>query len=102
MSGKISLFCDSGMSTSLLINKMRDSAAVRGKDYEIIAYPFSEFDAIGPGSDVCLLGPRTAYAAAKLRQQYPDLKIAVIPSQTYGLMDGRGVLALAEKLLREE
>jgi PTS system cellobiose-specific IIB component len=102
MSGRISLFCDSGMSTSLLINKMRDSAALKGKDYEIFAFPFSDFDVKAPGSDVCLLGPRTAYALPRLRQMYPDKKIAVIPAQIYGLMDGKGVLALAEKLLREE
>ncbi len=72
------------------------------KDYEIFAFAFSDFDAMAPGSDVCLLGPRTAYALPKLKQQYPDLKIAVIPAQIYGLMDGKGVLALAEKILREE
>ena len=102
MSGRISLFCDSGMSTSLLINKMRDNAALHGKDYEIFSFPFSEFDAKAPGSDVCLLGPRTAYALPKLKAKYPGLKIAVIPSQIDGFMDGKGVLALAEKILREE
>lgn len=75
---------------------------MQGKDYEIFAFSFSDFDAKAPGSDVCLLGPRTAYALPKLQKQYPDLTIAVIPSQIYGLMDGKGVLALAEKLLREE
>lgn len=102
MSIRISLFCDSGMSTSLLINKMRDSAAMKGKDYEIFAYAISDFDAKAPGSDICLLGPRSAYALPKLKEQYPDLRIAVIPAQIYGLMDGKGVLALAEKKLREE
>ena len=81
---------------------MRDYAALNGKDYEILAFPFSEFDAVAPGSDVCLLGPRLAYAEVSLKAQYPDCKIKVIPAQIYGLMDGRSVLILAEQILREE
>lgn len=32
---KIVLFCAGGMSTSLLVNKMREAAAKQGKEYDI-------------------------------------------------------------------
>jgi PTS system cellobiose-specific IIB component len=99
---RISLFCVGGMSTSLLIKKMRDSAAARGKDYNINAYPLNEFEGKAPGSDVCLLGPQVAYAYGKLCDAYPDFRIAVVPTQMYGLMDGKGVVSFAEKLIGEE
>ena len=35
---KIVLFCAAGMSTSLLVNKMKQAAAKAGKDYDIAAY----------------------------------------------------------------
>ena len=35
MSQKITLFCSAGMSTSLLVNKMKEAASAAGKDYEI-------------------------------------------------------------------
>lgn len=35
---KIVLFCAGGMSTSLLVNKMREAAAKQGKEYDINAY----------------------------------------------------------------
>ncbi|MCI6171053.1 MAG: PTS sugar transporter subunit IIB, partial [Selenomonas bovis] len=39
---KIVLLCASGMSTSILVNKMKEAAAAAGKDYEIAAYSASE------------------------------------------------------------
>ena len=38
MAKKITLFCSAGMSTSLLVNKMREAAKKNGKDYDINAY----------------------------------------------------------------
>ena len=37
---KIVLFCAGGMSTSLLVNKMREAAAKQGKEYDINAYGY--------------------------------------------------------------
>ena len=37
----IRLFCAAGMSTSLLVNKMKEAAKVAGKDYEIHAHGLS-------------------------------------------------------------
>lgn len=101
MSTKITLFCAAGMSTSLLVNKMREAAAAAGKDYDINAYSLPEFDQEAPKAAVILLGPQVRYALNKLKAAHPDYKISDIPMQMYGMMDGKGVLGVAEKLLGE-
>ncbi|HAE17512.1 MAG TPA: PTS sugar transporter subunit IIB, partial [Erysipelotrichaceae bacterium] len=42
MTKKITLFCAAGMSTSLLVSKMREEAAKNGWDYDINAYSLTE------------------------------------------------------------
>ncbi len=101
MATKITLFCAAGMSTSLLVNKMKEAAAAAGKDYEIAAYSLGDFEKEAPEAAVILLGPQVRYALAKLKKEHPDYKITDIPMKMYGLMDGKGTLALAEKLLGE-
>lgn len=102
MSKTITLFCAAGMSTSLLVNKMKQAAAAAGKDYEIAAFSLGELDDRGPLADVILLGPQVRYAKAKVTSKFPNTPLADIPMQMYGLMDGKGTLGLAMKLLGEE
>ena len=40
----IKLFCASGMSTSVLVNKMKDAAKAKGVEAEIAAFPESQMD----------------------------------------------------------
>jgi len=101
MAKVITLFCAAGMSTSLLVNKMKEAAAAKGADYEIAAFSLGEFEEKAPLADVCLIGPQVRYALTKLKTAHPDFKIADIPMKQYGLMDGKGVLEIAEKLLEE-
>ena len=42
MAKTITLFCAAGMSTSLLVNKMKEAAAAKGADYDIAAYSLGE------------------------------------------------------------
>ena len=101
MAKKITLFCSAGMSTSLLVNKMREAAKKNGKEYDINAYSLSEADAKGADADVILLGPQVRYALGKLQAAHPDKAISDIPMQMYGLMDGKGTLARAEELMKK-
>ena len=102
MAKKITLFCAAGISTSLLVNKMKEAAAAKGADYEIAAYSLNEWDDHAPEASVILLGPQVRYAMAKKKAENPTYLITDIPMQMYGLMDGKGTLALAEKLMGEK
>lgn len=93
----IRLFCAAGMSTSILVNKMKEAAKAQGKDYDIAAYALNDFDAHYKEADVILVGPQVRFAVAKLTKEHPDKVITDIPMRTYGMMDGKGALAIAEE-----
>lgn len=97
----IVLFCAGGMSTSLLVNKMREAAAKLGKDYEINAYGLASEEKYVPNADCVLIGPQVRYALNKLKEKYPDTPIDSIDMRTYGTMDGAGAVQQAIKLMND-
>lgn len=99
---KIVLFCAGGMSTGILVNKMKEAAAAEGKEYAINAYGLAAKDTYGPDADVILLGPQVRYALNDLRKEFPGKPIDSIETLTYGMMDGKKVLDTAMKLLGDK
>lgn len=94
---KVLLLCNAGMSTSLLTNKMRQNAAPGD---EIDAVPESELSENIAGVDVILLGPQIRY---KLREVTAyatprGVKVGIVDTRVYGMMDGRAALAQARAL----
>ena len=92
---KIKLFCSAGMSTSLLVNKMKEEAAKRGLEADINAYPEAKIDAeTDAGCDVALLGPQVRFMLAKAQEICgpKGIPVDVIPMQDYGTMNGKNVL----------
>ena len=100
MTKVITLFCSAGMSTSLLVNKMKEAAAAEGKDYQIAAFSLGEAPNEAPKADCILIGPQVRFALDKLKAY--GKPIDSIDMRIYGLMDGKGTLALAEKLMGVE
>ncbi|MDO4521033.1 MAG: PTS sugar transporter subunit IIB [Erysipelotrichaceae bacterium] len=98
---RIVLFCAGGMSTSLLVNKMRDAAAAAGKNYSIDAYGLSSVDKYAPEADCILLGPQVRYAMKQLQAKFPGKPIDGIDMRVYGMMDGKGAIAIARKLMND-
>lgn len=100
----IKLFCAAGMSTSLLVNKMRQSAAEENIDAEIIAYPIAELNAQLEGVDCVLLGPQVSYMKAQATQTCSavNVPVDVIPMMDYGTCNGKNVLHFAMKLAGKE
>ena len=58
---KILLCCSAGMSTSLLVTKMKKSAEERGIEAEINAVPLELFEENLPHYDLFLLGPQVKF-----------------------------------------
>ena len=98
----IVLFCSAGMSTSLLVNKMKEAAAALGKDYSIAAYSLNELSEKGKDADCILIGPQVRFALNKVKSEFPSKPIDSIDMRTYGLMDGNGALAIAMKLMGDQ
>ncbi|VFS67316.1 N,N'-diacetylchitobiose-specific phosphotransferase enzyme IIB component [Kluyvera cryocrescens] len=66
MMKKIFLCCAAGMSTSMLVERMKQSAASRDIAVEITAVPVSEFGQIVEEADVILLGPQVKFQLQSL------------------------------------
>lgn len=95
----IVLFCASGASTSLLVNKMKEAAKAEGLECTIAAYGMNTISANGKDADVILLGPQVRYQLKKVEEAFPDKPVAMIDMTLYGTMNGKGVLAQAKKLM---
>lgn len=98
---KILLCCAAGMSTSLLVNKMKAAATEKGIEVEIWAAPLEKAKEEFPKADVVLLGPQVKYALpeAKKLADENNINIDVINMTDYGMMNGKKVLETALNLL---
>lgn len=97
---KILLVCSAGMSTSMLVKKMQDTANKEGKDYEVEALALSEAETKVDEVDVILLGPQVRFQKAQVEKvANGKVPVDVIDMQQYGMMDGGGVLKHAESLM---
>lgn len=96
----IRLFCAAGMSTSLLVNKMKEAAKVKEIEVDIEAFPEGQMDKHLDGVDIALLGPQIGYTIGKAKKVCEPLGIPVevIPMIDYGMMNGGKVLDFALKL----
>jgi len=97
---KIKLFCNAGMSTSMLVSKMKAAAEAQGVEIEIIAYAERFLDIETDDCDVALLGPQVRFMLPKAKAicEPKNIPVGVIPMQDYGMMNGAKVLAFALSL----
>lgn len=93
---KIILLCAAGMSTSMLVTKMREEAVKIGYDCEINAYPMSEAAAVGKDADIILLGPQVRFNLNKVRGLCPNAVVEAIDMRAYGKIDGKAVVEFAK------
>lgn len=99
---KILLVCSAGMSTSLMVNKMKKVAEENNFSMEILAVAEANakehFDTV----DILLLGPQVKYLEEKIREEVAGrFPVMTINTQKYGMMDGLGVLKDALKAIKE-
>ena len=50
-------------------------------------------------ADVVLLGPQVSFNLGKVKEQLPGKPVDAIEMRMYGRLDGKGVLALAKKMM---
>ncbi|MCZ4058875.1 PTS sugar transporter subunit IIB [Pantoea sp. LMR881] len=97
----IYLFCSAGMSTSLLVSKMRAQADKYQVPVCIEAFPETRAAEKGPEADLILLGPQIAYMLPEIQQLLPGKSVEVIDSALYGKIDGLGVLKAAVASIKQ-
>lgn len=99
---RITLACAGGMSTSLLMNKMKAEADKRGIEVEIQAIPEKSIEAHMGEFDVLLLGPQVRYMLTNVQKLLNGIApVAVIDMRDYGTMNGPKVLDTALKIYED-
>lgn len=96
---KIGLFCVGGLSTTLLVNKMKKIANEQGYPLDISAYPTIEMDVKGKNCDLIILGPQAASALKDVERKYPDKKVMVCDMLAFSQIDAKKILEAAQALL---
>lgn len=96
---RILLVCAAGMSTSLLVKKMKEAAQKRGVEAEIWAVSASDAKTESERADVLLLGPQVRYLEREMSALMGSKPTEVIDMRLYGRMDGEGVLDRALSLI---
>ena len=92
----ILLVCAAGMSTSLLVNKMKAAADEKGIEVKIEALPVSECSAVIDQVDIVLLGPQVRFQKPQVDALVNGrIPVEVIDMRLYGTMNGKAVLEKA-------
>ncbi|MYL44506.1 PTS sugar transporter subunit IIB [Virgibacillus halodenitrificans] len=98
---KITLLCALGMSTSLLVERMKEAAGKRELDVEIEAHSVDDIDEQLKSADVVLIGPQIRYKKNELFKKADSAKVPIdiIEMRAYGTTDGEKVLDQALGLI---
>ena len=96
---KILLVCSAGMSTSFMVNKMKDAAKARGIEAEIWAVADAEAEANIANADIMMLGPQVRFLESKMKGIAGGKPVTVIDMMAYGSMNGEKVLDQALEIL---
>ena len=96
----ILLACAIGMSTSLGVNKMKESAKAQGKKYTIWATDIDSLEDEEEEYDIVLIGPQVSWRIDEVKDAVGGkAPVIVIDKEAYGKCDGAAVLKLAETTL---
>lgn len=102
----IMLVCAAGMSTSMMVSKMKKAATEKGINADIFAVSTSEANSYLSSKeiDVVLLGPQVRFMKAQFEEKLADkgIPVDVINMQDYGMMNGKKVLESALDLSKRE
>lgn len=95
---KIVLLCSAGMSTSLLVNKMKEAAAAQNYECTIEANPVRSAADTGADADIVLLGPQVRFQVNKIAGEL-SCPVEAIDPMVYGRMDGAALLKRVKEVL---
>ncbi|MBD1574867.1 PTS sugar transporter subunit IIB [Vibrio sp. S11_S32] len=98
---KILLLCNAGMSTSMVVKKMKESAQAKGIDVEIQAYGAETFQDHLNSYDIFLLGPQIRFKKAEFQAIANGVgkRVEVIDMMDYGMIKGEKILEDTLKLM---
>ncbi|MGM9986761.1 MAG: PTS sugar transporter subunit IIB [Bacillaceae bacterium] len=99
----IMLVCSAGMSTSLLVSKMKEAAVAEGLEATIWAIPEAQLQNEIDKCDVILLGPQVRFLLSKIQAvaEPKNIPVQTIDMMNYGTLNGKAVLEQAKSMLNK-
>ncbi len=99
----ITLLCNLGMSTSMLIEKIVNAGKAKGIEVDAEALPFDKAGERLKKTEILLLGPQVRYLLTKFQKDYGNTikVISTINMTDYALMNGERILTQALEQLKE-
>ncbi|MEG0453430.1 MAG: PTS sugar transporter subunit IIB [Coprobacillus sp.] len=98
----IMLCCASGMSTSLLVEKMKKAAKEKQIQVDIWAVGTHEVREQASKADIILLGPQVKYAQKRIEEEALGKPVKNIGMREYGMMNGAAVLQQVLEILEKK
>ena len=92
---RVMFVCSAGMSTSLLVEKVKKAAEENSVELDVFAVGEAEAKKDLSQADILLLGPQVRYLEKSFKKNMGEskTKIGVVDMIAYGRMDGEKVLA---------
>ncbi len=94
---KILLVCNAGMSSSILVKKIKEAGAKRGLDLTVEAKSSNGVMAEVGKWDVCLVGPQIIYAVETIKATL-GIPVQAVEPRVYAMADGDKALDQALKM----
>ena len=96
---KILLCCANGLSTRILMQKMRKWGKEIGIELEVIAKPSSDIENVYKDYDCILVGPQIAYQLEEIKGIAVGKPVDKINPADYGLGNVENIMKQVHKLL---
>jgi cellobiose PTS system EIIB component len=98
----ILLVCNQGMSTSFLVEKMKQEAKDQSKEVNIWAVSDAELHENWEKADIILLGPQVGYLKSNTEKVVGNsIPVTVIDFVDYGRVNGAAVLETALEMIEK-
>ena len=94
---RVLVVCNAGMSSSILVKKMKDYAASQGEELMIKAVCSA---AAEDEAGECLVGPQLMHAVDEIAEAV-EVPTEAVDMRTYAMADGEGALKQAKALLEK-
>ncbi|MCR5668421.1 MAG: PTS sugar transporter subunit IIB [Lachnospiraceae bacterium] len=95
---KILLVCAGGMSTGLLMKKMKDYWADQGEELDINAVGLAEYQDVYQDYECVLVGPQVRYKLEDIRND-TGLPTDVVNSLDYAIANCPNIMAQVQKMM---
>jgi len=97
----ISLFCNSGMSTSMMAKKLQAAYEAAGIHHQVEAYDYSSLPDVAEETQIIILGPQIAWALEDVERDYPDKIVFTLSIQEFGNMNGERLKSRIDELMEK-